>query len=163
MSVPSRTRTDQAWPRPVAPRSGNCHPRGLTPQWKAMTSANNSIPALLPRGKGHQFLLYGDSCSGVPGGLHEKTFASVNAVVQRLRPQPEFILFPGDEIIGLTPDPDALRAQWEYWLGTEMAWLDRTAIPIWHTTGNHTTYDVMSEAMFRAALELPGNGPPGQS
>ncbi|MET4208317.1 hypothetical protein [Bradyrhizobium sp. LA2.1] len=46
-----------------------------------MTSANNSIPALLPRGKGHQFLLYGDSCSGVPGGLHETTFASVNAVV----------------------------------------------------------------------------------
>ncbi|MEY9238637.1 hypothetical protein ABIF78_011018 [Bradyrhizobium japonicum] len=75
-----------------------------------MTSANNSIPALLPRGKGHQFLLYGDSCSGVPGALHEKTFASVNAVVQRLRPQPEFVLFPGDEIIGLTPDPDALRA-----------------------------------------------------
>jgi hypothetical protein len=123
----------------------------------------NSIPALLPRGKGHQFLLYGDSCSGVPGALHEKTFASVNAVVQRLRPQPEFILFPGDEIIGLTPDPDALRAQWRYWFDTEMAWLDRAAIPIWHTTGNHTTYDVMSEAVFRDVLDLPNNGPPGQA
>ena len=75
-----------------------------------MTSAKTFIPALLPRGKGHQFLLYGDACSGVPGALHEKTFASVNAVVQRLRPQPDFILFPGDEIIGLTPDADALRA-----------------------------------------------------
>lgn len=128
-----------------------------------MTSANNPIPALLPRGKGHQFLLYGDSCSGVPGALHETTFASVNAVVQRLRPQPDFVLFPGDEIIGLTPDPDALRAQWRYWLDTEMAWLDRAAIPMWHTTGNHTTYDVMSEAVFRDVLDMPDNGPPGQA
>lgn len=128
-----------------------------------MTSANNSIPAIRPRGKGHQFLLYGDACSGVPAAPHEKTFASVNAVVQRFRPQPEFILFPGDEIIGLTPDPDALRAQWRYWLDTEMAWLDRAAIPMWHTTGNHTTYDVMSEAMFREVLDLPDNGPPGQA
>ena len=46
----------------------------------------NSIPALLPSGSGYQFVLYGDSCSGVPGGLHEKTFASVNAVVRRLQP-----------------------------------------------------------------------------
>lgn len=124
---------------------------------------DDSIPALLPRGKGHQFLLYGDSCSGVPGALHEKTFASVNAVVRRLKPQPEFILFPGDEIIGLTPDAEALRAQWRYWSGTEMAWLDRAATPIWQTTGNHTTYDAMSEAVFREVLSLPDNGPPGQA
>jgi len=124
---------------------------------------NDSIPAILPRGKGHQFVLYGDSCSGVPGALHERTFASVNAVVQRLRPQPEFILFPGDEIIGLTPDADALRAQWRYWFDTEMAWLDRAAIPLWHTTGNHTTYDLMSEETFRTLLDLPKNGPPGQA
>lgn len=81
-----------------------------------MTSS--PIPALLPRGEGHQFLLYGDSCSGIPGVLHEKTFASVNAVVRRLHPQPEFILFPGDEIIGLTPDAETLRAQWRYWFET---------------------------------------------
>ena len=56
----------------------------------------SSIPALLPRGRGHQFLLYGDSCSGVPGGAHEQTFASVNAVIRGLQPQPEFILFLGD-------------------------------------------------------------------
>lgn len=123
----------------------------------------NSIPSLLPRGNGHQFLLYGDSCSGVPNALHEKTFAAVNAVVQRLTPQPEFILFPGDEIIGLTSDPDVLHAQWRYWLDHEMAWLDRAVIPIWHTTGNHTTYDVTSETVFRAVLDLPDNGPPGQS
>jgi hypothetical protein len=107
--------------------------------------------------------LYGDSCSGVPNALHEKTFAAVNAVVRRLRPQPEFILFPGDEIIGLTPDADALRAQWRYWLDQEMAWLDRAATPIWHTTGNHTTYDAMSEVVFRQVLRLPDNGPPGQT
>jgi hypothetical protein len=44
----------------------------------------------------------------VPDALHERTFASVNSVVRRLKPQPEFILFPGDEVIGLTPDQDIL-------------------------------------------------------
>lgn len=56
--------------------------------------ADEPIPALLPRGAGRQFLIYGDSCSGVPGALHEQTFAAVNAVVRRLAPAPEFILFP---------------------------------------------------------------------
>jgi hypothetical protein len=107
-------------------------------------------------------VIYGDSCSGVPGALHEKTFAAVNAVVQRLQPRPEFILFPGDEIIGLTADADALRAQWRHWLESEMSWLDRSAVPMWHTTGNHTTYDAMSEAVFREALRLPHNGAAGQ-
>lgn len=122
----------------------------------------DAVPALLPRGQGHQFVLYGDACSGVPGGLHERTFAAVNAVLRRLVPQPEFILFPGDEIIGLTADVEALRAQWRHWLDREMGWLDRRAIPIWHTTGNHTAYDEMSEAVFRDTLDLPRNGPPGQ-
>jgi hypothetical protein len=49
----------------------------------------DEIPALLPRIPGHQFVLDGDACSGVTGALHEKTFASVNAVIQRLQPQPE--------------------------------------------------------------------------
>jgi hypothetical protein len=124
--------------------------------------SNDPIPALVPRGPGHQFLVYGDSCSGVPGGLHERTFASVNAVVRRLQPQPEFILFPGDEIVGLVSDPEELRAQWRYWLDIEMGWLDRRWTPMWHTTGNHTAYDQMSEDVFRGVLQLPRNGPHGQ-
>ncbi|MDR6292728.1 hypothetical protein E9232_005268 [Inquilinus ginsengisoli] len=122
----------------------------------------DAIPALLPRGQGHQFVLYGDACSGVPGALHERTFAAVNTVLRRLAPQPEFILFPGDEIIGLTADAGSLRAQWRHWLDQEMGWLDRLMTPIWHTTGNHTAYDEMSEAVFREVLDLPRNGPPGQ-
>lgn len=124
--------------------------------------ADEPIPALLPRGAGHQFLIYGDSCSGVPGALHEQTFAAVNAVVRRLAPAPEFILFPGDEVIGLTPDPDVLRAQWRHWLNVETGWLDRQRTPMWHSTGNHTAYDEMSEAVFRDVLGMPRNGPPGQ-
>lgn len=120
------------------------------------------IPALLPRGAGHQFVLYGDACSGIPGALHERTFAAVNEVVRRLSPAPEFILFPGDEVIGLTPDPDQLRAQWRHWLTRELSWLDRDATPMYHATGNHTTYDEMSEGVFREILDLPRNGPPGQ-
>lgn len=122
----------------------------------------DAIPSLLPRYQGHQFVIYADSCSGVAGALHEKTFAAVNDVVQRLHPRPEFILFPGDEIIGLTADADALRAQWRHWLDAEMGWLDRDAVPLWHTTGNHTTYSAMSEAVFREVLQLPRNGAPGQ-
>ncbi|QND49877.1 hypothetical protein HB780_30890 [Rhizobium lusitanum] len=122
----------------------------------------NPIPSLMPQGSGHSFVLYGDSCSGVPGALHEKTFAAVNAVLRRLDPPPEFILFPGDEVIGLTADAEELRAQWRHWLDHEMSWLDRQKTPLWHTTGNHTTYDEMSEQIFREVLQLPENGPPGQ-
>lgn len=121
------------------------------------------IHALLPRGQGHQFVLYGDACSGVSGALHERTFAGVNAAVRRLAPSPEFILFLGDEIAGYTADADTLRKQWRHWLDHEMAWLDRRAIPLWHTTSNHATYDAMSEAVFREVHDhLPRNGPPGQ-
>ncbi|PIK69000.1 hypothetical protein CS379_32130, partial [Methylobacterium frigidaeris] len=127
-----------------------------------MATTPNPTDALIPKSHGHQFVMYGDSCSGIPGALHERTFASVNAVVQRLKPRPEFILFPGDEIIGLTPDPSALRAQWKHWLDVEMAWLDRRNVPIWHTTGNHTAYDRMSEDIFREVLQLPANGPEDQ-
>jgi ribosomal protein S18 acetylase RimI-like enzyme len=125
--------------------------------------ANPPIPALLPRGQGHQFVLYGDACSGVAGALHERTFAKVNASVRRLVPSPEFIVFLGDEIAGYAPDADGLRRQWRHWLGHEMGWLDRRAIPMWHTTSNHTTYDAMSEAVFREVHDhLPSNGPQGQ-
>jgi Calcineurin-like phosphoesterase len=120
------------------------------------------IPALSPRGEGHQFVLYGDACSGIPGALHEQTFAAVNAVVRRLVPKPQFIIFAGDEIVGLTPEADQLRSQWRHWLDNEMGWLDRHCIPIWHATGNHTTYDEMSESVFREVLDLPRNGPGGQ-
>jgi hypothetical protein len=128
------------------------------------TPAANSIRALVPRGgAGHQFACYADSCSGVPGGPHEATFAAVNAVVARLSPQPEFICFPGDEIRGLTVNREELQCQWRYWLQQEMSWLDRQRTPLYHTTGNHTTYDAASEAVFRQMLaHLPDNGPPGQ-
>src|SRR5262249_51260537 len=121
-----------------------------------------AIPAILPRGKGHQFVVYGDACSGVPGAAHEQNFAAVNAVVRRLTPHPEFIIFAGDEIVGLTASEAQLRSQWGHWLTNEMAWLDRGNVPVWHSTGNHTTYDAISEAVFRDVLDLPRNGPVGQ-
>ena len=122
----------------------------------------SSIPALLPRGDGWRFVIFGDACSGVPGALHETTFSQVCSVVRRLEPAPEFVIFPGDEIIGLTPDEAELRNQWRHWLEVEMAWLDRAATPIWHATGNHTAYDRMSERVFGEVLGMPRNGPPGQ-
>jgi hypothetical protein len=120
------------------------------------------VQSLMPRGPGHHFVLYGDSCSGIRGEPHEATFAAVNAVVRSLAPPPEFILFLGDEVAGLTPGADELRMQWRYWLELEMGWLDRRTIPLWHATGNHTAYDQMSEALFRDVLGMPHNGPAGQ-
>lgn len=121
------------------------------------------IPALLPRGDGHQFVVYADSCSGVAGALHATTFANVNAVIQRLQPPPEFICFPGDEIVGLTADETVLREQWRYWFEHEMAWHENHAMPLYHTTGNHTTYNPTSEAVYREVMaHLPQNGAAGQ-
>lgn len=124
---------------------------------------SQAIPILKPQSKGHQFVVYSDSCSGVPDALHESTFASVNAVIQRLASPPEFICYPGDEIMGLTTDADELRQQWDYWFQHEMAWLDRDTIPLYHSTGNHTTYNKMSEDIFREVMaHLPQNGAPEQ-
>ncbi|MEM7536579.1 MAG: metallophosphoesterase [Chloroflexota bacterium] len=122
------------------------------------------IKALTPNDDGGvQFVCYADSCSGVPGALHEQTFASVNAIVRQLDPLPKFICFPGDEIIGLTADEMQLRAQWHHWFTHEMGWLDRAKIPLYHTTGNHTVYDSLSESVYREVTShLPRNGPNDQ-
>lgn len=41
------------------------------------------IPILKPKSNGHQFVIYGDSCSGVPDALHESTFAQINTMILR--------------------------------------------------------------------------------
>ena len=108
-------------------------------------------------------MVYGDACSGVPDALHASTFAAVNAVVRRLEPAPDFIVFPGDEVIGLTRDEAALREQWRHWFEVEMGWLDRDRTPLYHTTANHTVYDPMSERVFAEVMgHLPRNGPVDQ-
>lgn len=129
-----------------------------------MSKSNHPIQALVPYGGvGHQFVCYADCCSGIPDAPHAKTFAAVNKVVARLEPQPEFICFPGDEIKGLMTNAERLREQWRYWFEHEMQWLDREAVPLYHTTGNHTVYDTVSEAVFHQVMaHLPQNGPPGQ-
>lgn len=121
------------------------------------------IAALLPRSNGgHQFVVYADCTSGRPGTPHGRNFAAVNRIVARLRPQPNFICFPGDHILGSTKDYAAVRDQWDYWLKSEMAWLDRD-IPIFHTTSNHNTYDIETERIWREVFPgIPRNGPPGQ-
>ena len=121
------------------------------------------ISALEPTNHGHQFVFYGDCCSGVPGGSTEANFAAVNAVIARLSPQPEFILFLGDHIRGMTDDYDDLRNQWRYWQEHEMAWLDSDVVPVYHLTSNHNTYSEESEDVWREVIpDIPDNGPPDQ-
>jgi hypothetical protein len=94
---------------------------------------------------------------------HETNLSNINAVVSRLSPKPEFVIFPGDEIIGLVNDEAELRAQWRHWLGVEMAWHRSNDISIFNSTGNHTVYNSMSERVFQDALaQLPRNGPADQ-
>ncbi|MCY4009136.1 MAG: metallophosphoesterase [Anaerolineaceae bacterium] len=122
-----------------------------------------SIPVLQAAPNGQQFVMYGDSCSGVPGALHEGTFRQVNAVIRALEHAPQFICFTGDEIMGLTSDAEVLRRQWDHFFQREMNWLDRNVIPLYHTTGNHTVYDSASEDIFREVMaHLPQNGPVDQ-
>jgi hypothetical protein len=121
------------------------------------------IAALVPRGSGgHQFVVYADCTSGQPGTPQGRNFAAVNRIVTRLRPRPNFVCFPGDHIMGYNKDYAVLRAQWDYWAKSEMAWLDRD-IPIFHTTSNHNTYDIESERIWREVFPgIPRNGAPGQ-
>ena len=122
-----------------------------------------TIPVLRAAPAGQQFVIYGDSCSGLPGVLHEGTFRQVNAVIRALAQAPQFICFPGDEIMGLTSDAAALRRQWDHFFQQEMAWLERDTVPLYHTTGNHTVYDSASESVFREVMaHLPQNGPADQ-
>jgi hypothetical protein len=111
-----------------------------------------------------QFVAYGDSCSGVPGTANTLAHARITSVLARLDPAPELVVFPGDEIVGLTDDADTLLRQWHHWFDVEMAWLDRSRIPLWHATGNHTAWDPGSEAIFAEVMaHLPRNGPEGQA
>ena len=122
-----------------------------------------TIKALKPSGHGHQFAFYGDSCSGVADAEHAQNLANVNDVVQRLQPTPEFIIFPGDEVLGLIPDETQLRTQWAHFFDVEMAWVKQRSIPMFHCTGNHTTYNRMSERVFADIMaHLPQNGPADQ-
>ena len=124
----------------------------------------NLIKSITPGSeKGYQFVLYSDSCSGVKGTVEEKAFKKMNSVIKELDPLPQFILFPGDEIIGLTPKEEELLHQWEYWKNIEMAWFHENNIPIYNTTGNHTAYDEVSERVFKKCnAHLPENGPQNQ-
>src|SRR5437867_751533 len=123
------------------------------------------IPAILPRDEsGHQFVFYGDCCSGMPGGTGEANFAAVNAVVQQLTPPPEFLCFLGDHIGGSPAERDVLLAQWRHWLQHEMAWVAPWGIPIYHVTSNHNTPNPTAEAVWREVFPgLPQDGPPGQA
>ena len=117
----------------------------------------------MPQADGHQFVLYGDCCSGIPERVHESNFARVNGVLQQLNPPPDFILFLGDHIAGKPSDADGLRGQWRHWLTREMAWLDSDRIPLYHVTSNHDTFDMVSERVWREVFpDIPRNGPSGQ-
>jgi hypothetical protein len=118
------------------------------------------IPALLPRdAAGHHFVFYADCCSGVPGAPNENSHAEVNRVVERIRPLPEFIAFPGDAVMGYVEDKHVLRTQWDHWWNTEMAWLQKLGLPLYQSTSNHNTYDLSSEEIFREFHPyLPQNG-----
>lgn len=123
-----------------------------------------AIPTLTARQGGHQFVVYGDSCSGIAGTENARNLGQINAAIRALDNAPDFVCFLGDEIMGLSSDSAELRRQWRHFFDREMAWLDGEAAPLYHTTGNHTVYDEASEEVFREVMaHLPQNGPRGLS
>jgi hypothetical protein len=128
-----------------------------------MVEENGADKTILPFKKSHHFVIYGDSCSGIPGSLHESNLASINDILKNNKKKPQFILFPGDEIVGLTNNEKSLKKQWDYWLNKEMNWVKEQKIPFYNSTGNHTTYNRMSERVFREVFtDHPDNGPDDQ-
>ena len=121
------------------------------------------IKNIFPEKNGHHFVIFGDSCSGIPGLTHESNLSLINGVLQNLEEKPQFIIFTGDEITGLTNNEQDLRRQWDYWLNVEMKWVKQSKIPLYNSTGNHTTYNRMSERVFTEIFSnLPQNGPDEQ-
>lgn len=127
-------------------------------------SPNTAIPALLPQdNSGHHFILYSDCTSGSAGQPQAHNLQLVNAVLKRINPQPEFIVFPGDAVMGYTQDYGELRRQWNYFYDIEMNWLQTRKMQLYQATSNHNTYDEGSETVFREVhSQLPQNGPAGQ-
>ena len=116
-----------------------------------------------PGKNGYHFVIYGDSCSGIPKAKHESNLSSINRVLKNLEKKPQFIIFPGDEITGLTNDEKYLKKQWDYWINKEMRWVKQNKIPLYNSTGNHTTYNKMSERVFKEIFsDFPQNGPDNQ-
>lgn len=130
---------------------------------KTESHDDKAIPSLLPVKDGHQFVVYGDSCSGIPNTPAEATLTALNAVIGRLSKKPELCIFAGDEVIGLTGNRKSLLAQWRYWLDVEMQWINAISIPLYNVPGNHTVYDRMSERVYQEVHQrLPKNGPSDQ-
>ena len=111
----------------------------------------------------HQFIIYSDSCSGVAGTEYADNLRKINQHIVDICPAPDFICFSGDEIIGLTNNELKLQEQWDYWKNTEMKYFYDNNIPIYNTTGNHTTYNSLSEKVFKDTFhQIPHNGPDNQ-
>jgi hypothetical protein len=112
---------------------------------------------------GHQFVLYGDCCSGRPNEPNERTFAAINSAIERFSPAPEFVVFAGDAIWGAPNEPDELRRQWRHFTERETAWATKAGMPVYHCTSNHDTYDRLHEEVWREVFRsVPDNGPPDQ-
>lgn len=117
-----------------------------------------SIPALAPRGSGHQFVVCSGSCSGVPGEPEMDNHRRLNETLARLSPVPEFVAFPGDAVMN-GADGD----QWSRWFEL-MRWATERDLPILQSTSNHNTYDDLSTEVYRRFWPgLPQNGPAGQA
>lgn len=124
---------------------------------------NGPVTSLLPRGEGHHFVWLGDCTSGIPGARHEKNFAATNRLMLALDPEPEQVVFLGDDVMGYTNDEAELRAQWKHFLENEFTFRRDRNVAVYHMGSNHNTYNPMSERVFRDVFpDFPKNGPIGQ-
>lgn len=114
----------------------------------------------LPLPQAHQFVVYGDACSGRPNTINSRTLAALNAMLSRRR-TPDFVLFMGDEISGLSHSRAHMQSQWDHFLLHERQWPSADRLTFYHVPGNHTVFDAQSAELFRDNLRMPANGPAG--
>ena len=120
------------------------------------------IPVMRAGRGGHEFVIYGDSCSGSAGRAPRVELQAD----QRRHPgagrATRIHLFSRRRDHGLDSQSGRFARAMELFFRA-VKWLGLTAslIPLYHTTGNHTVYDKMSESVFREVMaHLPSNGPP---
>jgi hypothetical protein len=106
-------------------------------------------------------IVYGDSCSGIPGTVQAGNLARIHEQILRVEPRPPLLVFMGDHIAGHA-DAEELRRQWRHFFSVEFPAV-AAAFPVaYHITSNHSLFDRASLAVWREVFGfLPDNGPPG--
>lgn len=99
-------------------------------------------------------VLLGDSCSGVPGHIHEANFQAIREALSACALTDRTLCYLGDHVSGYVDTKRELRLQWRYFLQREFAALADAFDHIYHIPGNHDVYDRKSLEVYDQILPV---------